>query len=167
MRRIAIIGNAGSGKSFLARRLAACHGIPTLDLDHLFWLRPGDYTTKRPADELGALVDAERRKQAWIVEGVYGELVEPFLASAEQLIWLDLPWSVCHTRIRARQMARGVPTKHEAFQALVAYAAAYWEREDGRSHAGHHRLFDAFVGDKLCFTSEDTVNAYVDAKTRS
>ncbi len=165
--RIAITGNAGSGKSYLARRLAAIYQVSALDLDDLFWQRPGDYTVKRRHDELAAMVQTEREKEAWIVEGVYGELIEPFLASAEQLVWLDLPWSVCLQRITARQTARGLPTNCESFNALVNYAAAYWHRTDGRSHAGHRRLFDAFVGEKHRLTSADALNAFLDAQVHT
>jgi adenylate kinase family enzyme len=163
-KRIAIIGNSGSGKTYLAHHLAALHRIPALDLDTLFWLRPGDYTTRRPLNELAALVQAERRKETWIVEGVYGELVEPFLGSAQQMFWLDLPWRVCFERIESRQKARGFAADSESFNALVRYAAAYWQRADGRSHAGHGRLFDAFVGEKHRFTSTDDLNEFLVAQ---
>ena len=125
-RRIAILGNAGSGKSFLARKLGAIHGIPVLDLDDLFWLCPGDYTTKRPMDELSALVDAEWRKDAWIVEGVYGELIEPFLARSQQLVWLDLPWNCSRERITARESrrSRALTGKVSAFESLPGLALA-------------------------------------------
>lgn len=162
MQRIAILGNAGSGKTYLASRLASIHSIPTIDLDDLFWQRPGDYTTKRPQHALRALVDLERSKAAWIVEGVYGELLESFLVSAQQLFWLDAPWEVCLERITHRQAARGRTADDDSFRALVRYAAAYWERNDGRSHAGHRRLFDAFAGEKHCFTSAAALNAFLE-----
>ncbi|MFN7985246.1 MAG: hypothetical protein U0Q11_25680 [Vicinamibacterales bacterium] len=159
--RIAVIGNAGSGKTYLARHLSAIEGVPLLDLDMLFWLRPGDYTAKRPVDDVARLIETERRKVAWVVEGVYGELVEPFLASAQQLFWLDLPWVVCQERIAARQLARGLAADTESYAALVRYAAAYWQRDDGRSHTGHGRLFEAFAGEKHQFTAETSVSEFL------
>ncbi len=160
MSRIAIIGNAGSGKSYVARQLGAIHALPVVDLDDLFWLRPGDYTTKRPLDELMSLVDSQQRREAWIVEGVFGELIEPFLSKAEQLIWLDIPWEVSLGRLRARHHKQG-EADEGSFNALLAWAAAYWQREDGRSHAGHGRVYEGFRGQKRRFTSEDDVNIFL------
>lgn len=165
MKRIVIVGNAGSGKSYLAQRLGAIHGIPVLDLDDLFWLRPGDYTTKRPKDQLASLVQSEQRKDAWVVEGVYGELVEPFLRTAQQLLWLDLPWSSCLDRLKARHDRRGALVDGHSFEMLLSYAAAYWRRQDGRSHAGHGQLFEGFSGDRRRFASEDDVNAFLETTT--
>lgn len=62
-----------------------------------------------------------------------------------------------------RQKARGLATDSDSFKALVTYAAAYWQRDDGRSHAGHGRLFDTFTHEKHRFTSEGVLNAFLDA----
>ena len=35
--RVAILGNSGSGKSMLAKRLAAAASVPLLDLDSIVW----------------------------------------------------------------------------------------------------------------------------------
>jgi adenylate kinase family enzyme len=50
--RIAIIGNAGGGKSTLARRLAASHDLPLTEVDKLLW-QPGWKIT--PEEEYDAL----------------------------------------------------------------------------------------------------------------
>jgi hypothetical protein len=92
---------------------------------------------------------------------VYGELVEPFLPTAQQLVWLDVSWSISLARITARQDERGLATNSESFKALVAYAAAYWQRDDARSHVGHGRIFEGFVGEKRRLTTEDDVNAFL------
>ncbi|MES1164128.1 MAG: isopentenyl transferase family protein [Verrucomicrobiota bacterium] len=41
MKRVAVFGNTGAGKSTLARRLADLTGIPLFPLDLIQWL-PGD-----------------------------------------------------------------------------------------------------------------------------
>ena len=76
LRRIAILGGAGAGKSTLARRLGALLDLPVIHLD-LFAFGPG--WTRRPPDALradlaGALADGN-----WIVEGSYarGERAHP------------------------------------------------------------------------------------------
>ena len=66
MRRVAVFGNAGGGKSTLARRLAALTGLPLHVIDMLQF-RPGgapvpheEYLTAH-ADLIG--------RDAWIIDG--------------------------------------------------------------------------------------------------
>jgi len=54
-----VIGNSGSGKSYLAQALATQLGLPEIDTDDIFWLKAG-YTAKRPADAIWAAIDAIR-----------------------------------------------------------------------------------------------------------
>ena len=39
MRRVVVFGTTGSGKSWLAERLAARHGLRVIELDRLYWGR--------------------------------------------------------------------------------------------------------------------------------
>jgi adenylate kinase family enzyme len=84
-----IIGNAGSGKTCLARRLADGIDTPTVHLDELFW-QPGGFDAKRDQEEVDRLIEESKRTASWVVEGVFGELAERYFAEAELLIWLDI-----------------------------------------------------------------------------
>ena len=46
LRRVVIVGNAGSGKSWLAERLAHALSVTAIDLDLIHWL-PGGYNAAR------------------------------------------------------------------------------------------------------------------------
>jgi len=48
LQRVLIIGNSGSGKSWLARQLAEKFATPATDLDNLNW-EPGGYVKARAA----------------------------------------------------------------------------------------------------------------------
>lgn len=92
MRRIAIVGSPGAGKSMLARRLGTALGIPVIHLDALFW-RPGWEET--PRDEF---IEQQRRALAaeeWIVDGNYGAAIELRLAAADTIVFLDAPRLIC------------------------------------------------------------------------
>jgi adenylate kinase family enzyme len=88
-----IVGNSGSGKTWLATRLAAIASGPVVHLDELFW-EPGGFDRKRQKMETSMLIEEAGSRPAWVVEGVFEELAAEFLASANLLIWLDLDW-VC------------------------------------------------------------------------
>ena len=89
MRRVAILGRGGAGKSVLARQLSELTGLPAIELDSLFW-QPGPSPT--PAEVWVArhheLIAGER----WIIEGDLGPDdagLASRLAAADTIIVLD------------------------------------------------------------------------------
>lgn len=163
-----ILGNSGSGKTWLANRLAESTRTPLVHLDELFW-QPGGFDEKRTAGEVNGLIASARAQHGWIVEGVFGELAEVFLQDAETLIWLDMDWETCHSRLRKRgseskaHMSRS--QSEIGLEKLIAWAAAYSSRADQRSYTGHKLLFEGFQRAKVHLTHEEAVNNYIASST--
>ena len=89
MKRVAVFGNAGGGKSTLARRLAELTELPLYVLD-MMQFNPGG--VKVPQHEfLQAHADLLRRDE-WIIDG-FGNAVLAWerFAVADTLIYVDLP----------------------------------------------------------------------------
>lgn len=86
--RIAILGNAGGGKSTLARRLAAARDLPLVEVDKLLW-KPGwvEATDAAYEAEHAPLIAGEN----WIIEGM-GKLdsIRPRLLRATWVIFIDM-----------------------------------------------------------------------------
>jgi len=73
--RILIIGNSGSGKSSMAKRLAKDSGLPHLDLDDIAW-RQSDPPMREASEKCNAAIDAFIvHNPGWIMEGCYASLV--------------------------------------------------------------------------------------------
>lgn len=163
-RRVVIIGNSGSGKSYLARKLGALSQVAVVHLDAIFWV-PGGFSEKRPAEIVEREIEERKKGAAWIVEGVFGELAARFLDRADLLIWLDMPWPVCEAGLRERgsESAQQLdPDKaEESFRQLILWAADYRKRTGPRSHAGHARLFSEFAGEKIRFDRRIEVDLYL------
>lgn len=89
MTRIAIIGNAGGGKSTLARRLGARLGVPVYQVDLLQWLPGWVYA---PAGVIAAAHDYWLAQPAWIIDGwgSWPALAERF-ERADTIILVDFP----------------------------------------------------------------------------
>jgi adenylate kinase family enzyme len=89
MKRVAIFGNAGGGKSTLARELAAITGLPLHVVDKMEF-RPGGSAV--PRDEFLRLHAKLINSDEWIFDGFGGIKVawERFEA-ADTLIHIDLP----------------------------------------------------------------------------
>jgi adenylate kinase family enzyme len=107
MTRVAIVGNAGGGKSTLGRKLSAIHDLPFYSVDQIQW-RPG--WVAAPEDEVGEALDQIAATGRWIIDG-WGpwSSLERRLAASDTIIFVDLPlwthfWLAAERQISA---ARG------------------------------------------------------------
>ena len=67
MKRIALLGPAGAGKSWLGRQLAELLDIPVIHLDRLYW-KPGWVAT--PDAEWQEIQLRELERDSWIADGI-------------------------------------------------------------------------------------------------
>jgi adenylate kinase family enzyme len=104
LRRVAVVGNTGSGKTTVARTLAAQLDVPHVELDALNW-RPG--WEMAPAEEFRAQVDEATSGAGWVIDGNYfGRLGESVLEQADLVVWLDPPPRTILARLTRRTVAR-------------------------------------------------------------
>lgn len=100
-RRTLVIGNGGSGKTWLARRIAETRDLPVVHLDDLHWL-PGRYGTARDKTEVAEDVKAAAAEKRWVIKGVYGLSANIALPRVTAFVWLDLPEDACIENVRRR-----------------------------------------------------------------
>lgn len=158
--RIVIIGNSGSGKTTLARELARAESLPVTDLDRVHW--QDEVTVKRDEQIAAAMVAELAAEPRWIIEGVYGWLAAVALPFASALIWLDMPWDICHDGLSKRGAWKGASTTAHA--AFLDWAEAYWQRTTSTSFAGHQSLFDGFPRLKVRLGSRAELANFLDAR---
>lgn len=99
MKRIAIIGPPGAGKSTLARELYCIHNIKVYHLDRIFWERGWKWKHRDTKKDI--LQEIVREKQ-WIIEGFYLKSSEPRLEAADTIIFLDMAPLLCLHRLLER-----------------------------------------------------------------
>ncbi|WP_337956063.1 hypothetical protein [Alicyclobacillus herbarius] len=99
MKRIAIIGSPGAGKSTFACRLGDITGIEVFHLDRLFW-HPGWVEMPRP--EWMELQRKLVQRPSWIIDGNYGSTMDIRIQAADTVIFLDVPRRVCLWRVMKR-----------------------------------------------------------------
>jgi hypothetical protein len=156
--RTLMMGNSGAGKTTLARHLAVAAGCPHIDLDSIYWQDQAGLR-KRVEPAAKAMVADAAQAPAWVIEGVFGWLLEVARPRASGLIWLNLPWSECKAGLEAR--GPGYSPSQAEYEALLLWAADYGRRQTSSSDAGHRRLYDAFAGRKVTLTSRADVAAFV------
>jgi adenylate kinase family enzyme len=101
-KRVLIAGTSGSGKTMLARQLAALLGAPHFEIDSLFH---GPNWTPNP--QFVTEVEKFSSEPAWVTEWQYSSVRRLLADRADLLVWLDYPralvmWQVVHRTIRRR-----------------------------------------------------------------
>jgi adenylate kinase family enzyme len=88
VRRIAILGPPGSGKSWLAQQLAGILDLPVIHLDRLYW-KPGWVATPDP--EWQAIQLGELERDSWIADGIQEGRIEAnlWLDAADAIVFMD------------------------------------------------------------------------------
>ncbi len=88
-KRLAIIGNAGGGKTTLSRALAALYNLP---LTHVDALQFTSGMNIRPHSESIALLTDIQSRDEWLIDG-YGplDILEKRLERADKIIFIDFP----------------------------------------------------------------------------
>ena len=100
MKKVAVFGKPGSGKSTLSRNLAAATGIPLHPLDSIVYKKNGDLVDRETYDRAHENILSTDR---WIIDG-FGP-IESFyerLGVADTLIYVDLPYVVSYWLVTKR-----------------------------------------------------------------
>lgn len=105
MRRVAVFGNAGGGKSTLARRLAAVTGLPLYAIDAIQFRAGGGEV---PHEEYLKIHTDLLSREQWIIDG-YGSVASAWerFAAADTLVYVDLPLAT-HYRWVTKRLVKGL-----------------------------------------------------------
>lgn len=150
-----MLGNAGAGKTTLARALVGDAHVPRLSLDEVAF---SEGSERRPLDEsVRDVLDFIGGEESWIVEGCYAEIIEPVLEHCETLVFLNPGVSACIEHCRRRpwepEKFASESEQQENLENLIAWVSEYEERGDEFGLRWHRRIFDSFPGRKFEFTS--------------
>jgi adenylate kinase family enzyme len=105
VRRVSVVGNSGSGKSTVARKLAAILGVPHLELDGVFH-QPG--WQPLPPEEFIRVVAARADEDGWVIDGNYSVVRPAVWARADTVVWLDLPRRTVMRQVTWRTVRRAL-----------------------------------------------------------
>jgi energy-coupling factor transporter ATP-binding protein EcfA2 len=109
--RILILGRTGSGKTTLARELAAAIGVPHVELDALYF--GPDFSTA-PLSVLRERTSAAIAGDRWVTDGNKSAVRDLVWPRADTVIWLDYPLVVCLWRLGRRALWRTSVLKAQA-----------------------------------------------------
>ena len=109
MRRLNVVGTSCSGKTTLARALAARLGHPHVEIDALYW---GSGWTEVPMATFRARLEEALAADAWIADGGYEMARDITWRRAESVVWLDYSLAVVLGRWSRRTITR-IRTREE------------------------------------------------------
>lgn len=112
MKKIAVFGKPGSGKSTLSKRLASATGIKLHALDSILYKKNGDLVDRKTYDEEHESILSS---DSWIIDG-FGPM-ESFnkrLDVADTLIYIELPYPVSYWLVTKR-LLKGLIVKPEGW----------------------------------------------------
>jgi len=158
--KVHIIGPAGSGKTTFARSLSAAAGVPAFDLDYVVYDR--ETGRERPPDQVLAGANEIRYLPGWVTEGAYRERwLDPILADADAIAWLDLPFRVCAVRIVKRHILAELSrdNAHPGWRRLLRFLN-YSRRVHSDSRTSTAALLAAYEGKVVrCASSREAERA--------
>ena len=110
-RRILVLGRTGSGKTTLARELAAAVGVPHVELDALYF---GPQFSTVPLPLLRERTSAAIAGDRWVTDGNKSAVRDLVWPRADTVIWLDYPLAISLWRLGKRGLWRTSVIKAEA-----------------------------------------------------
>jgi adenylate kinase family enzyme len=151
VRRVSVVGNAGSGKSTVAAALAARLGAPCVELDAVFH-QPG--WTELPVEEFRARVADAAAGESWVIDGNYTAVRDLVWARADTVVWLDLPRPAVMWRVVSRTVRRAA-RRQELWNGNREPWSNFWSLDPQRSviawawvqHRAYRARYEAAMGD--------------------
>lgn len=135
VKRVAVVGSSGAGKTTFARELGRRTGPPVVHLDHLYW-KPGWVET--PSDEWRVVLVDRLRADEWMVDGNYGGTFDVRFSRADTIVVIGLSRWRCLSRVLRRTLcnhgrsiqADGCPERID-----MKFLKWVWRyQKDGRPH---------------------------------
>lgn len=158
MKNFYIIGNMGSGKTTLAKKIAKKLNISNLDLDTIFW--KGPYKNKQINPLRG--IELEKflaQNNDWVIEGVYKTIMTYLLKKQPHFIYIDLPWEENLKNLEKRGTS----------QDRIDYAKTYFDKDrrvQGSpiyNRNSHLDTFHDYKGKKTLLTSKKDIEEFLNS----
>ncbi|MDP7322249.1 MAG: hypothetical protein QF441_16720 [Bacteriovoracaceae bacterium] len=162
--KLIILGNSGSGKSWLGKKLAQQLDCNLIEMDKLFW-EPGGFNKKRDPELVKKALQSSTSTDRWICEGVFGRIADLAIERASMVILLDLAWEDCKKNLMNRgpnyEDCHSPSQADKSFEELLNWAKDYSIRENHTSRNYHYNQYNNFDGEKLILKTRDDVNDFL------
>ncbi|MFD8645095.1 MULTISPECIES: topology modulation protein [Streptomyces] len=127
MKKVAIVGCGGSGKSFLARELGRILDAPVTHLDAAFY---DDEWNALPLDKFANLQRELVAQPRWVIDGNYNSTLQIRLDACDTVVLMDVSTVAALYGIFSRQIRHGAGHKGNGVHnrinwGVIKYVATY------------------------------------------
>ena len=124
MKRVAVVGSGGAGKSTFARELGAAIGLPVVHLDEHFW---GPGWVETPRDEWRLLQQDLFSSDRWIADGNHGDTLDERFSRADTVVILARNrWACVGGALRRKIVNRGRAVQAEGCPDRLQLSFLLW-----------------------------------------
>lgn len=99
-KKVIVLGNNGSGKSFFSKNLAEITGLPLIHLDLLYWK---ENWTRPSREEWAEIQENLVKNERWIIDGMHVSTLEIRFREADAIFFLDIDLKTCLDAIKQRE----------------------------------------------------------------
>lgn len=99
-KKVIVLGNNGSGKSYFSKKLAEITGLPLIHLDLLYWKENWTHPSREEWAEIQRKLVANEQ---WIIDGMHVSTLEIRFREADAVFFLDIDLKTCLDAIKLRE----------------------------------------------------------------
>ncbi|AXG79382.1 P-loop NTPase family protein [Streptomyces paludis] len=127
MKKVAIVGCGGSGKSHLARELGKILDAPVTHLDAAFY---DDEWNALPMEEFAEVQRGLISRPKWVIDGNYNSTLQIRLEACDTVVLMDVStpaalWGVLSRQIRHGAGHKGNGVHNRIHWGVIKYVATY------------------------------------------
>ncbi|MGI3224502.1 topology modulation protein [Streptomyces sp. GTA36] len=127
MRKVAIVGCGGSGKSYVARELGKILDAPVTHLDAAFY---DDEWSELPKEKFAELQRELVAQPSWVIDGNYNSTLQIRLEACDTVVLMDVSTIAALFGIFSRQIRHGAGHKGNGVHnrihwGVIKYVATY------------------------------------------
>lgn len=162
-KKVIVLGNNGSGKSYFSKRLAEKTKLPLIHLDLLYWLENWEHPCREQWIDIQKNV---MKGDSWILDGMYISTFEMRFMEAEVVYFLDIDKNICLESVKQREEEKRTdfPTylskNQEQFDILINGLIEFEEKRKPRIIEMHNKYPNK---DFIVFKTRDEMNDYLNS----
>lgn len=99
-KKVIVLGNNGSGKSYFSKKLAEITGLTLIHLDLLYWKENWTHPSREEWAEIQRKLVANEQ---WIIDGMHISTLEIRFKEADAIYFLDIDTDTCLESVRQRE----------------------------------------------------------------
>lgn len=157
MKRIYILGNAGSGKTYLAKKLSKILKIQDYNLDDIFFYRK--YDKKRSEKNREKLFKSIYKKKKWIIEGGYLSWIEEGIKKSDLVIFIEVPFYKTIYRVFKRFKKRKGKHKETWKDVFILIRSA--KRYKKKGYYKHQELIQKHKAEVIYLKNKKEINKFL------